>query len=757
MTSDALITLTEELTFQLNKGQILSYVFGHKATTFLNQCIGIIESSQALPHDHVSKCISYLWVFQVKDVAILMRDLTLQLQKAEQHVIDKLRTDDESAAFQQKVYDITLAAVEETRVVLQRYREGAHYVQPEWKHQSNPASVVKQQVKISISQIGKILESNQKFRAIRRSFEEYKSDFNQICKDRRVRLVKLQEFFDTCIDSLDKLPSPIVRSEVNKLVSLFDRHSSFLDNTPITSGFNNIILEDVDRLVLPVKSHAGALQYKTIDVLSEVSSWSSLNLGSRLTTADRNLSLISEKLALLIFQTSNKFKAVIESTSSEHLDIKKDDLLDHFNTLHNDFENKYQPSILKDINDLEDLLQNYLNISQLYDEKHNFLPLSKVAHFTSELSKKLNDENYLYSFKNTVKKYLKSIFPPDDSQRMVSLFIEKMVSTDHNDDEFALFKRKGYLGSSFTVKRDQLEAKMGRHFGQWIKGYSGALCVIGSTGSGKSTLIEKFPLSHPELISHHIVEGQFIDINGRKHQIDNDLLDTLREIIKYQGDEKVIVTIDNLEYFRHDPESMFEMFDGLVNIIQKHSHKIYFLICIHTNLWQRLHHFFDLDQIFTNVIDTADLSPSTIEQALITRAVALYDYNDLPTEEEHVSQKAQKISKSCYNNIGLAMQMWRIKDIEKTFTIANKRFELLVSKYSFLLSLLTRHGSLNFLEIKNMLDAKEYQKYTDALHYLVSQKILVRTGPGLVMIHPKLHPLIDQLLLTHSNYEPHGF
>jgi len=326
-------------------------------------------------------------------------------------------------------------------------------------------------------------------------------------------------------------------------------------------------------------------------------------------------------------------------------------------------------------------------------------------------------------------------------------FIRNVLSFDTENDANALFLKSGFLGSSFSVERPEIFSKVKNHFSLWKDGFGGGLIISGGHLSGRSTILEMLPISYPEVISYHVIPGQKIDVNGHKRSMSYDLIDTLNFILKYKGSDKCMVTIDDIDYYAKHPEDTFELFRQLNRIVSKHSKKVYFAVVIHKYLHTKLDHYFELSNIYTESVNTDFMTTDQIQDAVLTRAHAVVNNDDMEAETETLATISRKVAKKSSGNIGKGMQLWCMyTNGNYSFDMSRSQFRRLVETHHSLLRLLVMHGWVSEPEIRKMFNSIDSSEIREAIKGLVQIHLLYRPSEGLIAINPYLLVFVEGVL-----------
>lgn len=737
----------DELTFSVAIADLKVQPLSYKIIPYIELLIKKLQDSSGNPE--VDKLVQYDWAFEAKDAIILLRDGLVKLIKLEQFHKDGLRTAEEVHNFQKKLQSTLHEATYQLLNSYERKRDGQGTISDEWEYQENPLPLVIEQLEEIKDQVKKIQRSQLKLDQLNTKFSDYRASHITYMNQRRDRSTGIQAAILGIKEQVKVYEDPIANTNVTKLLATIEHTIGMLDNHEIFSSYEYIVVEDTDRLNIAVDSQNGQLVSKSVDVLSEISGWNSFNLAAPLKAIDAKLHSYNEKVLAGLFQILNRLKAKLD-TGAEDITVEQHGIVMPIERLLKQYREDVTPTVLERLDELEDKLNVHIVPSQLFNEEHLFLPSSTLGQLAGYAEQSSLEKRYsIKNIKSKLSGVLSSIFSKyiPDEQLTTAGTVNKILCFNPESDVNALFLRKGFLGSSFTVDRPEIERRVTNHFKLWQDGYGGSLLIHGGHGSGRSTTIELLPLLFPEVESLHFVLGQKIEINGHTHILDYDLIKAIKFVVKYAGDTRYIVTIDDLEQFSNTPEATYDLVQKLLPLLTKHSRRIYFAVSCHKFLEHHLQEYFDLTTVFTESVSTDNMPTADIEEAVITRAHAVANHEDVLSKSDELSSMARKVSRKANNTVGRAMQLWCMYYNGAYDDSGNRSsFRRTALKHKTLLLTLFRHGKVYEPYLRSMLDEIDQSEMKIQIESLYRRKILTRPEVGYIRINPYLQSTIEAII-----------
>lgn len=719
-----------------------------KGQQYIDAMLSIINDKDEKQPD----AVAYIWSFEAKEAALHIRDYCLQLLKLETYEKDGIRGEAYIDQYQSTAAEAINDSLERLYLSLNRINEKAPTEDSNWEHETSPVAIISEQLKTIKDELKIIDRSQRKIDQIASSLEDYRHNFTDFLSDRLTLLNSANDILKQAVTSVEGLDDTASPGTLKKLTQKIDDYESKLRNRPPLPSFDVITLEDVDEITVPIDTAAGQLEIKQIDVMSEVSSYYVTELATPLRKIDREVKQFIERVRLTLFRVSNRIKAKTDD-SVESIDWSKKAHLSSLRQLIDSYDDDTLPAIADQIGAMQVTLDIHLVTSQFFNKEYNFLPISLLDQLTSRsltLGQALAGRYNTEKLTTAVRERATNLLSKDSRQGGSHVFdlLDRMVSYEAENDQNTLFLRKGFLGTSFTIPREEHEAAIKNHIDLWKKGFLGALLIHGYSGSGRSALLEKIPILHQDITSYHLVFGGECLINGRRMRIDKKLLDILDRLAQQHITDPYIVTIDDIEAFADGPVELFSMVEKLIKHQQRHGQRLCLAVVCNKKTLERLEAFLPLEHSFSRMLDVSKMQPAAIEEALFIRANAVADLKNSEKQLDALRTRARRISFESRGNIGLAMHLWIVLQDDFTNPLAHQETKAYVQKHAMLINHLLANGNRYLPELKDYFEAGQWRYVQEEINAMVQHRILVRPMSGYIAINPALRYFIQQTLVN---------
>jgi amino acid transporter len=326
-----------------------------------------------------------------------------------------------------------------------------------------------------------------------------------------------------------------------------------------------------------------------------------------------------------------------------------------------------------------------------------------------------------------------------------------------------LFSPSNTVSSQYLISRESALNYAEKIYRRFAEGFSGALLVNGESGSGKSSLSRliaaKF-FEKDKIYRLNPKAGGSISIDVFKLHINECFgqYGSIKQVFDSVPRNSVLI-VNKLEMWWQRSYAGFEVIDLLLNLIDKYSNKIFFIININVHTFRLLNKIQNIEQRFSGIVNTESFNAKDIERAILLRHNSTglkFRYNN--RLENRISEigKARlfnTIFKYSKGTIGVALQTWlsMINDFSDDTVVlqklpsttpgvlANLNQEWIVWLTEFILH---RELTIKRLSAIFSLDEKEIFPLVEAL---VRSGFIIKRADGIL----KINPFIEHFLINH--------
>lgn len=347
------------------------------------------------------------------------------------------------------------------------------------------------------------------------------------------------------------------------------------------------------------------------------------------------------------------------------------------------------------------------------------------------------------------------------SEKLVRV-INARKPTEGSSHYTNMFMTKGYIGSSFMVGREEELSHINEIIDNWKLGYRGSVMITGVRFSGKTLLAEVIAQSCFPDKTIKLVAGKRLKVGGRHIDPTYSLGKQLEFIEKYSLQDKVLVLIDDLQHWHDEAHSLLQNVRAMSKIIDKHSNKIFFVVCLNNWLKERLQCALNLESIFQAEINTDTLSFEELKRAILIRHSATHA-ELVNNEGRELNNKAvNKIIKNIYyetnGNVGESFMRWahdiHMYDDDKVrYTFTDHVLpQFLNSSSSILLITIITYGASNEYLLKRLFGPAFQEEYKPILQRLINIGVIQRTINGKLEIRQSIVNDIASLLEKYTSF-----
>jgi len=725
-----------------------------------------IESAQALSAElaeiklksyegkerEILDCLTYRWSVDALDVSILFRDAFLKLSKAQILYFCQGGESSENVDVNPEILHICRQAISQNLQLINEIEELKSGVNPNWFHQLSPAATIVEQQDILRNQLSEILDSHNILCKVVPKLNSHKDYLVSFIEDRRKRLNLLKDELNSASEIIENLPSEPTREDIVSASKLLQLKSEAIESEKIVTETFEQFNAGFSSLKVPIHADGGELLFKEISLNKKVESWTENQLFPKLYDADIDIGSLYDSSLIQLFNTRNKLENLALNTE-EDFQVDNDQLTRKL-AQQGKTVNEYATQLAKEIDEVNAMVEAQLQPAKIYDQTQVFLPELNFTNITKIANQRLWYQADLWSnVKSRVTKFVAKRRIPliNAMQQDPYEFIEERMIGEHDLDTNSLFLKRGYLGGSFYVQRQDEQKSIVNAIKRWEDGYQGSALIVGRRGSGKSSLIEFLPHIIDQIPFVQLTIHNVIKLNGRKHQVTHKIQDSINFLAANSINKPLIVSVDDLENWQNDEQTMYDTIRELTDGIGKYGRRLFFIVSTNHFMHNYINRMFDFNSRFAEIVKTDGMNAQSIVEALVVRHNASLKNFELD-DNINVAKRASKIVSNSRNNIGSSMLAWE-RYIEKRskMGLPPLSFSKLVNKHHLLLRNVLTHGRLKESVLRKALTTHDNNFISEQVRKLIGFKILERTFDGYLRVNPFIIDEVEYVLLRKTN------
>ncbi len=678
----------------------------------------------------------------LRDFTILLRDSLLSLVKFQQYNEDNRKTD---PTFKLKLNEVIKSASLKVIDEFKSKKVDSESIEA-YKHQNSPVSAILDQIAELNIQLKKIYRSHDKINEIRLNVDSFKREFHVQFQKQIHAVDELVDHIGSIQEQVNNLYPKGTKGEIQKLEEQLSLAFNKLELMKSMETMELMSYSEKNSLNIPIDVINNSLESKTFEIQTEMSKWFSANIYPHIIDLENRRNLAIERSLTAISKSRIKLSALLLE-NEESYDVSKSRIKPVLSSLMNDY---IKPLIEEKSEGNEKVQRHFeeeLFASAIYDKVDLFLPNNggvQINNISRDAQKRMSTQikksrKSVYSWlRNSLARYVELDRTPFNA------FVSNKLLVNKDDDRLSLFLKKGYLGKSFMVNRQEVMDAILNDHKHWKDGYSAAILIHGNTGSGKSAVLG--------MLSQLSLEEEVITVNpGEPYFTNNRSFDgsydirSVVETITYQNiGKKIILAIDDLGLWHSKSHHLFDNISDLFDLVKKYRGDVYFVISANSFLKDRLLTFKDLDFYFSSVLEIGEVSNNNIKEALDLRIKALPELGLSASQNEN---KLRPIIQNAKKNMGHAMlEYCRFYDDAYVSSLKSQNFSELISENATLLKYISCFRQLKVSQMSRILNEIDLRDLEDKIDYLVGQKILVYTKSNVIAINPFLVYSIENVL-----------
>ena len=734
---------------------IISFINWFKNTSLKFTIDGEVSYTEISQKSLETYLFNFTFPKRCKDLTLLFRDVIINLNKAEQQLIDAKFSE---ATFNQLVSNSSESiskALIETKNSIVNDDDKVKNLRPQQvafnqNTYSTPLTVIIEQLEKIEAQINNITSLHLKLKMVSAAYANTEAHIYELEKTNATFLDFLSLHNNPLPSSISNLDEAI--AHIKKLMVDVEKigHGNVAQETALFDSLKN---QGV--LSVPITIDNGIVISRQLNMHKSLTKWYEAEIATELVEVFSKQELVRTNV---LSQFSNLLNNLRFAQSKERpletvqLTKQQDRLTDEYNSFYEYASKKFAT--------IHERIADNLEVSFLFDEKELFLvpfhrPLNKYGNTSIKQANTL-----VASFWNKVQSKYASVLPFGNVNAKLATqeLIDFRMAKDQNEQYDALFLNRTFIGDLFLLERETLEAQAFRAYTSWQKGFDGALLVKGERLSGKTSFFEAITKKLSDDKPVVLKPNQNATINGRKFKCDIDIHITLQEIVKNSdAATKNYILLDDVELWQTPSTSMLEVAKEIKEFIAIHGDQFFIMIGCSSGTAASLQSWIQFEAIFTAVIDVSKASDVLIVNALMLRHEAsqqdLVNDNGDILDTERLQKRIRKIARHCDYNIGVCLQTWTYmtNQTENGNVLFNMKLDRLRDTFSAnqkaILNQLDRYIQLNDIELKELVKFSDDQKFKQTISQLFHSKIIVRDITNGISINPvvtnEIHKIIN--------------
>lgn len=712
--------------------------------------------------------LHYSFPESFKDLALLHRDVMLQLQIAQHNEVEHVVTPDQLAAHFSQSKTLLIDALTHCIVTITQHSDAISTskkvkkkVLSSIKHSTNPWGIYKSQFETIKGQLKDLTVNTVVIARTLKSFADIRSYNENFLLEVTNDTESLKKYLGESIRYIKELKSTddiaAIASWIDKTIKTISNNVN-LQNTYVDNV--NLKIKTLTELTIPVSTDNGLLLTRKIDFNKTVHKWfdfEALPFLIDLWDHKGNMesyvkhSLLNLKSSLLIAKNNKD----LETMPSQ---------LQTLQNVHNTIATNGS-KLQEIITEIEEKFKLHFLFTKIYTDDV-FLEVSLQSSLSNFAS---GQSNFITKIKNTLgKKFLKinnkyehtALFNTQSKVEQTMQCINYRMFKEVNLHYDTLFLNKNFIGDLFLLPRLTQESAITKSIAQWHNGFNNAILVTGDTLSGKSTFVEYIGQKHFQKNAIYLERDTTITHGGRKFTTTKNLKEALQSVKKGLTSSKSLLVIDDLELWRDDSISLLENTRALLSFIAAQSDDVLVIVTISKQMVSHIDRRLRFTGSFNTTVDVNKASIEEIYKAVLIRHGASHKElvsvkGELLTNKQ-IEQYVFKLARKLDYNIGDILQSWAYgttiidnnqvvyedKDTGvKDFFNAE---EVVILKYALL------YKSISEKELKAFTGSSYESGYNQGLKRLINTKILLRQDNGKLKLNSLVAMDIKQILIYRS-------
>ncbi len=711
--------------------------------------------------------INYYWSSSAKSFILLCRDILFEQQKVEILVAEGLVNAERRDQLHRDGKVLLSKAMEE--IIRSEETAGSELGPKEIKHcklQLNPSPVYQQQIVAIHAQIQKIFEGHSVLQKATSQIIHLRKELAHTIELCHSELVELRANLKEASQFIRQVADENQPKGPGKIAARMPEYQSSIQEQDYLKDLENKLASIYPEIPanhnLALGLQEGILLTDDVDFRRKTKQWVKSEILPLIYEIWELTDLRRRSAQITLINVRNWAHVLSDQGSSEENEVNFGEIL----VLFDDLETRTDKA-LTEMEQLHQMalkrLQEFLRAHRVFIDYRPFLPI-EVDSTINRLRKGQNRfirgivDVYKTQAKR-VKKFLRRLEREEtlsNSEKIVRRIRER-TGDPANQQYNSIFLTKGFVGTSFTVGRQEELSHAGQIVGDWEKGYRGSILITGERYSGKSLFSELIASRYFQNNTYRIEANSILTVAGRKFRTGHDLDQVLENIRKYKGSERCMLLVDDLETWWNDEISLHESAWQLARFANLYGSRFFLLVNLGNSLLAHLEQTVDICREFQSEINMDGVSAQMVREAILVRHGATHkklvsDKNEVLTSQQFRRQ-TNAIYQESRGNIGEALNLWALSTWKVDEESVTNRFQrghdlpdFLESDLGILLATVLLHRKANELQLRHIFGPAFSNRYAPVVRRLLGVGILRREINGSLEINPVLVNRLGQIL-----------
>ncbi len=711
--------------------------------------------------------INFYWSISAKSFLLLCRDTLFEQQKVEILVAEGLVKPERRDQLHQEGKAILDQAMEE--IIHSESIAGTEMGPREIKHcklQLNPWPVYQQQMVAVHTQIQKIYQGHPILEKAASGIIGLRKELAHTMNICHSELIELKANLHEASQFIHKVANEDKAKGPGKIAARMPDYQSDIQEQDylkdLENKLANLYPEIPARHNLALGIQDGILLTDDIDFRRRIRAWVKSEILPLIYEIWELTDLRRRSAQMTFINVRNWAQVLSDQGSTEEAEVNFEEILVLFDNLESttekaleDMERLHQMAMMR--------LQKALRTHCVFIEYRPFLPIevdSTISRLRKGQNRFIKGIINLYKTQaKRVQKFLRRLEREEtlsNSEKIVRRIRER-TGDPANYQYNSIFLTKGFVGTSFTVGREEELDHVGQIVEDWEKGYRGSILITGERYSGKSLFSELIASRYFPEDTYRIEANSILTVAGRKFQTGHDLDTVLENIRKYKGNERSMLLVDDLENWWTDEIAIHDTARKLARFANLYNSNFFLVVNMGNSLLAHLEQTVDIRREFQSEINMDWVSAQMIREAILVRHGATHkklvtDKNEVLTPQQFRRQTSAIYHES-RGNIGEALNLWALstwkvdeENVTNRFQRGHDLPDFLESDLGILLATILLHRETSELQLRRIFGPAFSSRYAPVVRRLLGVGVLHREINGLLEINPVLVNRLGQIL-----------